>query len=192
VQGQIYYDEGTMGNATGNHIHLAVGKGKFTGSGWYKNSYGYWCINNQIEVPRALFILDKTVIINNGGYNWKKTESLTENFIIYTVVWGDTLSAIARRYNTTVSELVRLNNIKNSNLIYVGQKLRIPSNLKYFKQYTGNSVSIVDALNSIGEKSTFEYRSRIARINGINNYIGTSSQNTYMLKLLKEGKLLKP
>ncbi len=35
-QGEIYYDEGTKGNATGNHIHLTVGKGKFTGTGWYK------------------------------------------------------------------------------------------------------------------------------------------------------------
>ena len=192
TQGEIYYDEGSFGNATGNHIHLAVGKGKFTGSGWYKNEYGYWCINNQIEVPKGLFILDSTKIINNGGYNWTRTDTLSENFITYTVVWGDTLYSLARRYNTTVNELVRLNNIKNPNLIYVGQKLKIPNNLKYFKQYTGNSISIVDALNSIGEKSSFEYRSRIAVINGINNYIGTSNQNLYLLKLLKEGRLIKP
>ena len=32
-QGSIYYDEGTKGYTTGNHIHLAVGKGKFTGNG---------------------------------------------------------------------------------------------------------------------------------------------------------------
>ena len=43
----------------------------------------------------------------------------------YTVKSGDTLSAIASRYKTTVSELVRLNGIKNPNLIYVNQKLRI-------------------------------------------------------------------
>ena len=191
-QGEIYYDEGTMGNATGNHIHLAVGKGKFTGSGWYKNSYGYWCINNQYEVSKALFILNSTKVINGGGYNWIRTDTLSENFITYTVVWGDTLTSIARRYKTTVSELVKLNNIKNPDLIYVGQKLKIPSNLKYFKKYTGNSVSIVDALNSINERSSFDYRSRIASVNGISNYVGTSTQNTHMLKLLKEGKLLKP
>lgn len=43
----------------------------------------------------------------------------------YTVVKGDTLSHIAVKYNTTVSKLAELNNIKNVNLIYVGQVLKI-------------------------------------------------------------------
>ena len=193
-QGEIYYNEGTSGNATGNHIHLSTGKGKFTGNGWYKNSYGNWCINNQLEVNKALFLLNTIKIINDGGMNWKITDSLIEkeDYIIYTVVWGDTLSSIARRYNTTINTLVKLNNIKNPNLIYVGQKIKIPNNFSYFKKYTGNSVSIVDALKSIGEKSSFNYRTKIAQINGITNYAGTSKQNTYMLNLLKEGKLIKP
>ena len=193
-QGQVYYSEGTSGNATGNHIHLSTGKGKFTGNGWYKNSYGNWCINNQIEVNKALFLLNTTNVINNGGMKWVYTDTLYDNkeYITYTVVKGDTLSGIARRYNTTVNELVKINNIKNPNLIYIGQKIKIPSNLKYFKKYTGKSVSIVDALNSLGEKSSYNYRARIAQLNGISNYLGTSTQNTKLLKLLKEGKLLKP
>ena len=43
----------------------------------------------------------------------------------YTVVRGDTLSGIAKRFNTTVNYLAKLNNIKNVNLIYVGQVLKI-------------------------------------------------------------------
>lgn len=43
----------------------------------------------------------------------------------YTVKAGDTLSAIAKKYGTTVSELARLNNISNVNLIVVGQVLII-------------------------------------------------------------------
>ena len=43
----------------------------------------------------------------------------------YKVVWGDTLSGIAKRYGTTVSYLAKLNNIRNVNLIYVGQVLKI-------------------------------------------------------------------
>ena len=43
----------------------------------------------------------------------------------YTVVRGDTLSHIALRYGTTVGYLAKLNNIKNVNLIYVGQVLKI-------------------------------------------------------------------
>ena len=45
--------------------------------------------------------------------------------ITYVVVSGDTLSGIAARYGTTVSELQRLNNISNPNLIQVGQVLTI-------------------------------------------------------------------
>lgn len=44
---------------------------------------------------------------------------------IYEVVYGDTLLAIAKRYDTTVDELVEINKIKNKDLIYVGEKLII-------------------------------------------------------------------
>ena len=43
----------------------------------------------------------------------------------YIVKSGDTLSGIASRYKTTVAQLVRLNGIKNPNLIYVNQKIRV-------------------------------------------------------------------
>src|SRR5690606_26702001 len=44
----------------------------------------------------------------------------------YTVKKGDTLSHIAVRYKTTVSNLVKLNpSIKNPNLIYPGQRIRV-------------------------------------------------------------------
>lgn len=45
--------------------------------------------------------------------------------VTYTVKKGDTLSGIAKKYGTTVSKLASLNNIKNVNLIYVGQVLVI-------------------------------------------------------------------
>lgn len=53
----------------------------------------------------------------------------------YTVKRGDTLSAIANRYQTTVQQLVTENGIANPNLIYPGQVLRITTN----KQNTGDS-----------------------------------------------------
>lgn len=197
-QGTVYYDEGSRGNVTGNHIHLAVGKGKFTGNGWYKNEYGSWCINNQIDVYKALFLLDTTNIINSGGYNWVKTNTLSDNENIpissntYVVVKGDNLTNIAKRHGTTIEKIVQLNNIKNKNLIYVGQILKLPNNLSYFKRYTGSSVSIVDALKSLNEQSSFDYRFKIALVNGVQNYVGTSIQNNILLNLLKQGKLVKP
>ena len=45
--------------------------------------------------------------------------------VTYIVKKGDTLSEIAKRFNTTVSAIATKNNIKNVNKIYVGQKLKI-------------------------------------------------------------------
>jgi len=45
----------------------------------------------------------------------------------YTVKAGDTLWAISQRYSTTVSAIVRANNIVNPSLIRVGQRLTIPT-----------------------------------------------------------------
>ncbi|MCR5620241.1 MAG: LysM peptidoglycan-binding domain-containing protein [Treponema sp.] len=44
----------------------------------------------------------------------------------YTVEKGDTLYSISRKYGISVAELSRENNIKNDNIIYIGQKLSIP------------------------------------------------------------------
>ena len=196
-QGNTYYDEGRKGYTTGNHIHLAIGKGKFTGNGWYQNSNGNWVINNQYDVHKALYLLDSVKVLNSGGYNWIKTNTLVENEVTqnkktYTVKKGDNLINIAKTYNTTVTELVRLNNITNKNLIYIGQILNLPTKNIYFNKYNGNSVSIVEALKSIKENSSFEYRNKIANSNNIKNYVGTSVQNNKLVKLLKEGKLIRP
>ncbi|AOR24137.1 N-acetylmuramoyl-L-alanine amidase [Clostridium taeniosporum] len=51
--------------------------------------------------------------------------SFNENQVYYNVVKGDTLYKIAQKFNTTVESLVELNEIKDKNLIYVGQDLRI-------------------------------------------------------------------
>jgi LysM repeat protein len=43
----------------------------------------------------------------------------------YTVVAGDTLSGIAARFGTTTRNLMDLNGITNSNLIRIGQALKL-------------------------------------------------------------------
>jgi LysM repeat protein len=75
----------------------------------------------------------KIADINGGDYvennpSGGKQASNDQGYDTYTIKAGDTLSAIARRYRTTVEELARLNNIKNVNIIVVGQELKIPNN----------------------------------------------------------------
>lgn len=47
----------------------------------------------------------------------------------YTVVRGDTLYDLARRFNTTIATLAQLNGIVNPNLIYPGQVLTVPGGI---------------------------------------------------------------
>ena len=69
----------------------------------------------------------------------------------YIVKSGDSLSEIATKYNTTVAELVRLNNIKNPNLIYAGEKIILPgtnsgtSNSSYYTVKSGDTLSEIAA-----------------------------------------------
>ena len=63
----------------------------------------------------------------------------------YTVKSGDTLSGISRRYNTTVSELKRLNNLK-SDLIFVNQRLTVKAGTK--------SVTPASSSNSAASNTT--------------------------------------
>jgi murein DD-endopeptidase MepM/ murein hydrolase activator NlpD len=44
----------------------------------------------------------------------------------YQIVYGDTLSAIAQKYGTSVAEIAEMNNIVNPDIIYAGDYLTIP------------------------------------------------------------------
>ncbi len=77
---------------------------------------------NNIQNPNLIFPGENLKIISNTNFNLLGET----NQINYTVRRGNTLSEIALRFNTTVGEIVRLNNIQNPNLIFVGQRLRIP------------------------------------------------------------------
>jgi lysozyme len=70
---------------------------------------------NGIKNPNKIYV----------GQKIKIKGAASNNPVYYTVKPGDTLSGIAKKYGTTVRELVKMNNIKNPNLIYVGQKIRI-------------------------------------------------------------------
>ena len=74
---------------------------------------------NNIQNPNLIYP-GQVLVIREGGSVTPPTGATT-----YTVQRGDTLSEIAERFGTTVSELVRLNNIQNPNLIYPGQVLVI-------------------------------------------------------------------
>jgi N-acetylmuramoyl-L-alanine amidase len=61
---------------------------------------------------------------------------------VHIVQKGDTLTAIAREYNTTVQTLVNLNNISNPNLILVGQRVTLPQVKGYTNTDAKESVKV--------------------------------------------------
>lgn len=75
-QGENFYQEGTKGNAKGNHCHIECGRGKFSNNGWHKNNAGYWSIDNGIPPESCLWINDKIKVLNNYSYNFKKIPQL--------------------------------------------------------------------------------------------------------------------
>ena len=93
--------------------------------------------------------------------------------VAYTVVRGDSLSAIARRFNTSVSRLVALNQLTSSHRIQIGQRILLPqdeTSLAAQSQrapadgiYTvarGDTVSTISRRFSVGETA-------LLRLNGI-------------------------
>lgn len=63
-------------------------------------------------------------VANYKGYNYISPSGVSTN--TYIVKSGDSLYSIARKFNTTVDELKRLNNL-SSNLLNIGQVLRLPT-----------------------------------------------------------------
>lgn len=89
---------------------------------------------------------------------------------------GDILCTKTKGHTATVT-VGAARNVKNST---------------YYPIYAGNTTSIVTALAAVEEKDTsYKHRANIAVANGISGYKGTAAQNTMMLNLLKQGRLIK-
>ena len=79
---------------------------------------------------------DRKNRLTNAGYNYNEVQAKVNELMgkknnnvvkpeYYTIKKGDTLSGIAKKFNTSVGSIQKLNNIKNANVIYAGQKIRI-------------------------------------------------------------------
>lgn len=107
----------------------------------YTGQYGIWQYSSTGRVIGVIGDVDLDVsqidyssIIVKGGFNgFKKQETKPAKpveskpkYKKYTIIKGDTLTSIARAFGTTITELKKINNIKNANLIYAGDVILIP------------------------------------------------------------------
>ena len=125
-----------------------------------------------------------------------KTKSSTKTGTFY--IYDDKVVNKRIKITTTVANCgkdravtgwINVSDIKNTNTTTINSNT---TKVKYFPKYTGKTVSIVSALNSLKITSNYAYRVKIAKANKIALYVGTATQNTKMLNLLKQSKLIKP
>lgn len=135
---------------------------------WYNTTVDDLVQRNGITNPDLIYVGQKIIIRSN-------TEQENSQNGIYVVRRGDTLTQIALRFNTTVNILVKLNNIPNPNLIYIGQRLIVPTGGKNNIQVITYRVRRGDNLYRIARRYGTTVQN-IVRLNGIRNpnliYIG--------------------
>lgn len=119
----------------------------------------------QGNVDKDYFTKD-VLLDDNSSIKNPETPDNTQEYIYIKVRRGDTLSQIARDYNTNVEQIVELNNIPNPNLIYINQILKIPTNvIGENNNYIEYVVRKGDTLSQIAK----EYGSTVTAIVNLND-----------------------
>jgi LysM repeat protein len=98
---------------------------------------------NGLRNPNFIYAGQRLTI--PGGGSSRGGGSAPSTTAVHVVQRGETLHSIARRYGTTAAALAAANGLRNPNLIYVGQRLRITSG-------GGTSPSNPGASGSTGSK----------------------------------------
>lgn len=128
-------------------------------------------------------------VANSRGFTYTPPRVQEE----YVVQRGDTLWNIAKKLDTTVDELKKLNNL-NNNLLYIGQVLKVPS----YNTVTDTNITYVvkkgDTLYSIASKNNISVNN-LKEINNLTNdtlYVGQllTIPETESIVLPKEDEII--
>ena len=127
-----------------------------------------------IDIVLLVIAADEGVILkiptnSRGNLSAPSSRHYIKTYIVQS---GDTLTSIAKKFNTTADKIALLNNITNPNLIYPGQILKIETSINSSTRgYNFNTMYTVqkgDTLLGISRKLDVDYKELIQK-NDITN-----------------------
>ena len=173
-KGQTIGYIGDSGNASGKHLHFEVWKGN-------ERIDPYPYLDSELPTSNTNknlnYLVGDIVEINGVYISSTSTEKLTP-----AIKKGKITKILPGTRNPYLLEDGKIGWVNESSIIKENKT-------RYLSNKTYKGFSLVDALKQINVDSSYNYRSNLAKLNGINNYTGSSIQNTNLLNLLKQGKL---
>ena len=132
-------------------------------------------------------------LVKNKIENIARKESITEEKTairkIHIVKSGDTISSISKYYSVNKDLIIKLNNLKDKNYIFVGQNLIISESTENSKKQSDliNNYHIVKAGETLTEISS-KYKLNLKYLIEINNLNNPDSVNVGQKLLLSKNK----
>ena len=158
----------------------------------YGNSNKYMDIarRNGITDVNSLKIGQKLIIDDNINKATANKNNISNNKRQYIVSKADTLTKIAHDNNTTLNDLVKINNIKDINSILIGQVINIPKRNSYRPKI--RTIQEIDALeNKYNEDTDENIINNWHKRNNTNRYYIIDDKKNNKLGIYKNGKLIK-
>ncbi len=146
---------------------------------------------NSISNPNLIYVGQRLLVnqssnsnSSSSGQSSSTTTNTEASAASYTVKSGDTLSGIASQYNTTVNQIVSLNQLSNPNLIYVGQVLKLKNS-----QTTNSSSSSSSSSTATTTAGTYTVKAGDT-LSAIASRYSTSSSTLASLNSLSNPNLI--
>lgn len=188
---KLGFNDSTYTNAVNNGTYsnfctdrCGYGLAQWTSQGRKQNLY-------QFAKSKGKSIDDLEMQIDFLIQELKTSYSLVYRTLVNAKSIQEASDIVLTRFEIPADQSQKVKNYRASlgQVIFKNFASDIEKKIEYFPKY---EETITSVLNSMKIDSSYAYREKIARANGMSNYSGTREQNINMLDLIKQGKLIKP